>query len=240
MSGKIEVEGAGYGQSENHRNASQEREREGLDSRGSRTDRLSRSIRENPRSGPRIIYVLTAVIVVLLAGTIAYSANLGRFFAPPYPSEDTPIELTVDGVLWTCEYDPPAYSNYSHMKMIWVEDTFSSAAPVVAAEDQELLSTGVSATVDNGWATVTDVLGDGRFGSGDSILFKCLSVDPSAFPVEDSEYVVALVYASDEYAYSGWTLVNYGEFSWAVHDGEFYSWESQELAWQVPWWYDVQ
>ena len=76
---------------------------------------------------------------------------------------------------------------------------------------------------------VTDSEGDGWFGSDDSIVFKTESNTDR--PIEpDRTYTVALAYVE-----GGW-VQGYGEFSYAVHEGKFYSWTSYTLNWDSAWW----
>ena len=47
---------------------------------------------------------------------------------------------------------------------------------------------------------------------------------------EDVVYTVALAYVTDA------QMAGYGEFSYAMHDGELYSWVSHSLNWDEAWW----
>jgi len=203
------------------------------------TDRLSVYLAENPRSGPQMIFALLAVIVLILAGIMVYSLDIGRYFEPPYPSEDTPLSITEDGVVWTTSFDVHhTATNYTFMRWTWGEIVggigWGVTRPLANLANQQVLSSGTQVSVDAVYATITDILGDGEFGTGDQILFRCHDMG-SDFPVEGAVYRMALVYI-------GWdgvnlNLVGWGEYCCAVDDGRFYSWASDELPSGLPWWY---
>lgn len=74
---------------------------------------------------------------------------------------------------------------------------------------------------------ITDVLGDGVFGIGDTIEFMDSGQVGEPLP-EDTVYTVAL-------AYLGARVLSW-EYSFAVHNGDFYTWSSGDLNTENPWW----
>ena len=71
---------------------------------------------------------------------------------------------------------------------------------------------------------ITDSTGDGFFGVGDDVIFHFTP------HLDDTVYVVALHYRSEGGYMGGW------EYSYAIHDGKFYSWRSYTLDNTTPWW----
>lgn len=199
-----------------------------------RAEKLTMFLQENPRSGPRIILILSVALTLVLAGTLAYALDVGRFFEPPYESEDGPLTLSASGVNWVT--DSGIDGNYSCMRFYW-ETSWEShgvafARPLANLTDQESLSPGSAAVVENPFVVITDTEGDGLFGTGDSILFKW----PDFYEEEDTVSILSLVYV--DLTGDSKRVWNFGEYSWAVHDGRFYSWTSHELDALIPWWWN--
>jgi len=211
------------------------------------SDRLSVYLVENPRRGPRVIYALLTVIILILAGIMVYSLDLGRYFEPPYPSEDTPLSITEDGIVWTAFFDVTRQStNYTLMRWHWSMQTSNLGSgderPLANLTNQQALSSGTQTSVDVVYATITDILGDGEFNTGDQILANGWDMF-GEFPVEGTVYRIALIYVGwegeweDDCYIGNFDVFYWGEYSCAVDDGKFYSWASHELSWQLPWWY---
>jgi hypothetical protein len=199
-----------------------------------RDGKLTLFLQENPRSGPRIILILSVALTIVLAGSMAYAFDMGRFFEPPYESEDGPLTLTVSGINWVT--DSGIDGNYSCMRYYWETSwdscAISFARPLANLTDQESLSPGSAAVVENPFVVITDTEGDGLFGTGDSILFKW----PDFYEEEDTVSILSLVHV--DLTGDSNTVCSFGEYSWAVHDGRFYSWTSHELDAQIPWWWN--
>jgi hypothetical protein len=213
----------------------------------SRTERLSIYLQDNPRSGPRIIFIMSVVLMLALATILAQALNLGQYFEPPYLSEETPLALAENGIVWTASSDPYYIStNYSLMRWHWSAHASDGGGsferPLANLTNQQTLSSGTQASVDVVYATITDILGDGEFNTGDHILFNGQDAW-NEFPVEGTVYRLALIYVGwngewEDDCYQGnFDIFYWGEYDCAVDDGKFYSWRSHELTSGFPWWY---
>ncbi|HUV60546.1 MAG TPA: hypothetical protein VMW71_00055 [Thermoplasmata archaeon] len=197
---------------------------------------------QETRGTDRVIIALI-IVVILLSAAIAVMVfdDLG-ILEPPYPSEDTPLELVDGEIMWTGELDhwmnDSQTFDYRNLRLHWlVGDTGRHTTDELANYTQ--LSVGSLVTVtrpliveyrvdgityhDVQEIHVTDLLGDGLFGQGDSIAF-----DFAEYGIpEDTIHTVALADIVCE-----WNR----ELSFAIHDGDFYSWESDDLPSDYPWW----
>jgi ribosomal protein L40E len=209
----------------------------------SRTDRLGTYLQDNPRSGPRIIFILSVVLMLALVTILAQALDLGQYFEPPYPSEETPLTLAENGIVWTAASDPHYVStNYSLMRWHWSNQFSGFDRPLANLSNQQTLGSGTQASVDVVYARITDILGDGEFNIGDQILFNGQDAW-NEFPVEGTIYRLALIYVGwngeweDDCFEGNFDIFYWGEYSCAVDDGKFYSWRSHELSSEFPWWY---
>ncbi len=131
--------------------------------------------------------------------------------------------------------------NYSSMRFSWGDTHGTHGGLVVNDSEQQALSAGVETTVESYVGSIigldleidyslviTDLQGNGAFDRGDQIAFRASSSMGASFN-EDETYTLALVCLDPR-------IMSVGEFSFAFHDGEFYSWESSMLNWDQPWW----
>lgn len=187
----------------------------------------------------RIVAALVIVIVLMSAAMLYQWLDVGDMFDPPYPSEVTPLSIDGDGVLW--EYQGISWFsgytlNWTNMSVWWGgfhdEDSglsYHCTPESFLAYGAENLSKGVEATmvIPAGLyeqLLFTDVTGNGIFDSGDYIVFD---YGIESIP-EDNVFTVALAC----HIYPEWSE----EFSFALDDGEFYSWRSYSLNTEDPWW----
>ena len=187
----------------------------------------------------RIVAALVVVIILMSAALLYQWLDVGDMFDPPYPSEVTPLSLDGNEVMW--EYQGISWFsgytlNWTNMSVWWggFHDEDSGWAYHATPESfltygGENLSQGVEATVvipaglyDQ--TIHTDVTGNGVFDSGDYIVFEYGS---ETVP-EDNVFTVALAC----HLHPEWSE----EFSFAVADGDFYSWRSSSLNTDDPWW----
>jgi hypothetical protein len=221
-------------------------------------DRMGATIGRTPRRAASIVLVLIVILILLAAVSIGTSGLL-KLPKAPYKSEATPLSLKGNAVIWTesCTVrlfgaggrevsflpvaNPGGWGlNWSTMKFqITIGDLRTTGGTVVSQSDTQKVGSGapttvrenVSGEVVNGtpdwfYLLVTDGTGNGTFDYGDSIVF----VFPASSPIEhDSVYTLAL--ASVQPGYAVWW-----EYSFAVHDGRFYSWSSSNFNTQEPWW----
>lgn len=196
-------------------------------------NRLSEYLGAKPRRAALIVMTLVVVLILVVAGSLFQLLNLGSHFEPPYPSESTPLSLVDGGIRWS---NPLCFetATYDMTKFLWRCDTYGLYGPVASDYQQANLSSGSSVTVVKiiGQAadlsyiinlTIYDSTGDGRPGPGDYILFTGLPHE------NDVVYTIALAYVGNGSACA--------EYSYAIHDGEFYSWSSDTERTYVPWWY---
>lgn len=222
--------------------------------------KLTSFAERNPRRAATVILAFAIALCVAILGILAAVIGIENPFDPPYPNESTPLSWTQDLVAWTAvdtvvfsggggytvsdqldpsdcyEMDDGWGRNYSCIRFHWEMCDGGFGGPIVNDSEQQELSTGIKTTAEFPFAwrgdgityslVVTDLQGNGAFDKGDSITFKSA---PSANTYEDDVYTIALICIDPR-------LLYIGEFSFAFHDGEFYSWESNELDWTEPWW----
>jgi len=227
--------------------------------------RLASFAETSPKNAAKVIFALAIAFVAVIVGVLAAIVDIGSPFESPYPSETTPLSWNDGLVVWTAvdtivftesgyaiatgDDDPSdLYAeyggwgrNYSSMHFGWGSHEMRFGAVANDSEQQEL-SAGVEVTIEryaggavvygqeiNYSLVVTDLQGNGAFDRGDQITFKVFPYTGAVY-YEDEIYTIALVYVIDP-----WSLY-VGEFSFAFHDGEFYSWTSSVLTWDQPWW----
>ena len=228
--------------------------------------RLASFAETNPKNAAKVIFALAIAFVAFIVGVLAAFLDIGSLFEPAYPSETTPLSWNGGSVMWTAVdtviFSGSGYSiatgdddpsdlyaeyggwgrNYSDMQFSWQRTSGTMSGAVANDSEQQELSAGVVATIEsyvggtivydqeiNYSLVITDLQGNGAFDRGDQITFK-VSPYMDAIYYEDEIYTIALVYGIDP-----WYLY-VGEFSFAFHEGTFYSWESSELNWSQPWW----
>lgn len=190
-----------------------------------------------------MILVLLVVVILMAASILYYILDIGSLFGSPYPSEDTPLTLTSTGVIWTMDRDISVDGEfrYANICWTWILETYGYAGPLVNDSEQEALSQGIpisiearhaaQGTTEGIWIQIysiqSELTGDGNFGFDDSIEFAARPA-PNFFVAEDEVKTVALVYL-------GKVTYPLGEYSYAVHDGKFYSWRSNNLDWSQAW-----
>ncbi|MEM4264818.1 MAG: hypothetical protein QW505_03450 [Thermoplasmata archaeon] len=207
--------------------------------------RLNSYVQSNPRNATRILAVLAISLILIAFVLVAQAMNISRYFGPPYPNDtDSPLSLNGNSIIWTQRttiiYGNPGYGQkYSDIHLAFAYPDGVVGGKAVCNETQEQqLSAGSSATIrytlvkiiDGNGATVfslnisvTDVSGDGKWGIEDFIAFE-----PKPL-MEDTTYTIG-------YAWVTSNASEYAEFSFAIHDGKSYSWHSETLPTENPWW----
>jgi len=212
-------------------------------------NRLGSFLASRPRRAAGVVIVLAIGFILVLAGMLAVVLDLGAAFEPPYPSEDTPLSVVSGGVKYTRNYNMTFVGDYesgllySEHKIAWRYDTGGGggggpSGPLIDQSDQDELNTGANATVRSQFImsmspwydspqlnmnlSITDTTGDGVFGFGDYIVFE------GAPSTEGIVYTIGLVWLGPGTMYEEW--------SYAFHDGKFYSWMSSVLPSANPWW----
>jgi len=199
--------------------------------------RLTEFLGAKPRRAAMIVMTLAMVLILIVAGNLFQLLNLGRYFEAPYPSETTSLSLVDNGIRW----DNPIMfqeASYNKSEFYWkYTSDWTLSGPVAVDHEQVQLSSGSSATVIRTVAraadlsywvnlTICDSTGDGIPGDGDYIIF-------TGPPLQsDTVYTVALAYLGGT---GGGTACS--EYSYAIHDGKFYSWWSDTARTAPPWWY---
>lgn len=148
--------------------------------------------------------------------------------------------------------------NYSSMYFLFrtsngvslTEETWHTSWGRIVANDsqQSALNLGTEATITIPlWGTYvdgqmtyyslafTDLQGNGAFDRGDLVTMET-SPRSDASAYGDPIYTLALVYLQPLPSGAPPWPWNIGEFSFAFHNGEFYSWQSHVLNWEQPWW----
>lgn len=223
--------------------------------------RLYSFVEAKPKRASQMIAVLIAALVTVSAVTLFYALDVS--FGPPYPSEDTPLSMVSGGISWTqpmnvtvdedfISYSYVAYGpyaggcnlTYGNLRFTWGDGHGWTGGHVVNASNQNLLSSGSLAVVHSPvlwyieeidgdmtqfevFLSIVDLHGDGVFGIGDTIEF----VDSRAMmepEPEDTVRTVALAFLG--------VRVQWWEYSYAVHNGEFYAWTSNLFNTDQPWW----
>jgi hypothetical protein len=199
-------------------------------------DRLGTYLASKPKRAAVVVLTLSIVLVLVLAGWALQSLHIGR---EPYPSQETPLSLENDAVVWDqvgsmVVGDASIPFNYSGM-MYAFQYNFESGGYLRSGNsfgNQSLLSTGSMATMHqiimegtavNASMDITDSTGDGSFNTGDRIVF---GIEPLS---EDTIYTIGLYFLHD----LGMSMSM--ELSFAIHDGKLYSWNSQYLNTEEPW-----
>ena len=206
-------------------------------------ERLSAYVVSKPKRAVQIVLALIVALVVTIAGTLIIAFDIGQSPEPPYPSDATPLSLAEDGVVWTREFNGSIAGlemNYSSFRMCWQYADSSglerSSGQMVSEEDLPELNMSMSAVVHTSFGSrvpwydapnltiafsIHEVTGDGIFSTGDFII------------MDDAPRTEGIVYT--------WALAWVGvgtscqEFSYAFHEGEFYSWRSSVLPTERVW-----
>jgi len=201
--------------------------------------RLDSYLDSRPGRAGRVIAVLVIVIILMSAALLYQWLDIRNMFDSPYPLEETPLSLDGNDVLW--EYQGISWFsgytlNWTNMSVWWGgfhdESTgwsYHATPESFLAYGAESLSQGVEATMAipaglYDQTLFTDVTGNGIFDSGDYIVFD---YGVETIP-ENNVFTVALAC----HLYPEWNE----EFSFAVDDGDFYSWRSYSLNYEDPWW----
>ena len=180
------------------------------------------------------VFVLAAVVILVLAGLTLLMSHFGQ---PPYPSEETGFSLVNGKVLYTnrftfsvCINNTTSPCVCTGMKIHFQIGTSVSGFNWYYFGNQSQLSTHTKATMNQSLTEglsmeITDLTGDGGFNEGDTILF---TIEPL---LEDTVYTMGLAFAAEG------QIVAVIEASFAIHDGNFYTWNSHYLntGWH-PWW----
>lgn len=199
--------------------------------------KLGSYLASRPQRAAMIVLTLTLVLILVLAGVALQWLRIGR---APYRSEVTPLSLVDDVVVWNQDQtvvvnweDTHVPFNYSGMKIAFQIDWGGGGVRTVNPfGNQSLLSThsrtnihqSISeASYGNVSIDITDSTGDGSFNTGDSIVFVIVPLS------EDTIYTVGL------YFLHSFGMSMSMELSFAIHDGEFYSWGSRYLPTDHPW-----
>lgn len=194
--------------------------------------RLTEYLGAKPKRAAVIVATLVVILILIVGGNLFQLLNVGRYFESPYPSETTPLSLVNNGIRWD---NPIMFQGSSYNKTVF---HWRDLGGHVAFESQQAqLSSGSAATVImtvaqaadlSYWVnlSITDSTGDGAPGYGDYITFT------GAPQESDTVYTVAL-------AYLGGVRGGFvgAEYSYAIHDGKFYSWMSDTANTGMPWWY---
>ena len=198
-------------------------------------ERLTKYVGSRPRRAAVIMLTLSVVLVLIFAGILIQSLNIGRLFKPPYTSETTPLSLTGNDLKWSpldiTLYSNLSWGNYNSYRFHYGIGGSGWGGTLVNQTEQNQLSshsrativTPVGESVGSYWLnlSIMDSTGDGFFGVGDQVIFEGMP------HLNDTVYVVALHIIGGGGA---------SEYSFAIHDGKFYSWASNTLNSIAPWW----
>lgn len=209
--------------------------------------RLTEYLGAKPRTAAVIVLTLLIVLVLVVAGLAIQLTLLDDETEDPvdeglYPSDNLPLTLVDNStVQYVQEFTYIGYGDYSMMRFAlgvnhYVRATSKYVGTWTAINDfgnQSLLSVHTRATMTqsiwtgsqgNASIEITDLIGDGRFGIGDTVL---VMIDPL---VEDTVYTIVFSSTNDDGdGHLSW------ERSFAVLDGEFYAWASSYLPTDTPW-----
>jgi hypothetical protein len=192
-------------------------------------DKLTKYVGSRPRRAAVIMLALSVVLILILAGILIQSLNVGRLFKPPYPSESTPLSLAGNDLKWSplMNYQFGEVTNYTLYRFYYSGwGGFLSNQSEQNRLSSHSQTTIVSFVGSQGYwlnLSITDSTGDGFFGIGDNVIFEGMP------HLNDTVYVVAMHY-NGEHQMGGW------EYSYAIHHGKFYSWASSTLNQNIPWW----
>ena len=201
-----------------------------------------------PRRAAMIVLVTAVALIMVLAALMVQVVQSTGVFDPPYPSDNTPLSLADNGITWTRDFimvvqgnDGEWGMNYSEYRFFWGFESTSGSegwmSGVADDTDESILSGTANATISTYLGTrtpwfdapnltmyldVTDISGDGVFGIGDHMTIR------GAPRTEGLVYTVGL-------AWIGHGTMN-EEYSYAFHEGKFYSWVSNRLPATGPWW----
>ena len=206
-------------------------------------DKLGSYLASRPRKTAVLVLTLAVAFILVLAGL---ALELSHFGEAPYPSESIDLGFSlVDGNVLLTEQYSYFFENHTSNKR-------ESLCPYAGAKvafliersgivglpfgNSSILSTGVSATMTqrlldgtfNATIDITDSTGNGAFDAGDTILFRVLF--HSAPMPEDTVCTIGLAYFPE-----GNYASVYTEMSFAIHDGKVYSWLSDNLSTEGPW-----
>jgi hypothetical protein len=213
-------------------------------------ERLARSLSSQESRGANVVVALSVALMLVSIALLFQLVDFGSLLDPPYPNEETPLALVEsDTVSWSIPYDEYYYDhpfqgfcNYSNIAFYWRYDTGGHASGLfgfLANEtQQEILSSGYPTSLlmydpELSGIEVVEFVGDGVFGPGDSIVFNSSSL------VYPNEYDCELVFTIGLMHLGIPNIQGSGEYSYAIHDGKFYSWMSHELDWTLPWYHSL-
>lgn len=203
-------------------------------------DKMGSYLASRPRRAATIVLTLASALVLVLAGLAMELSHTGQ---EPYPSQDLGFSLDGDDdVLFTQGPVPKWYNKTSNETLPFTPYTGAAAAfgsvghgwaSFPFGDDPSLSAqTGVPSTQYRDWGgsiglswELTDMTSNGFFDQGDTVLFTITSLE------EDVVFYFALAF----YPYGVSHPPSCSEMSFAIHDGELYSWYSENLPSQEPW-----
>lgn len=204
-------------------------------------DRLGSYLASRPRRAASLVLTLVVALALVLAGLLL---ELSHFGLAPYPSEDVGLSL-IDSkmVLFTqgpvmrwwnqTSNETLPYTTYCGAKAaIGSEDSGWGSFPF--GDDSNLSAqTGVPSTQYRDWDgsiglswELTDVTSNGFFDEGDTFALTISSLK------EDTVFFFGLAFYPYGTSFRPWC----SEMSFAIHSGKLYSWYSDYLPSQTPWW----
>ena len=210
-------------------------------------ERLGAYLVSKPKRAVQIVLALAVALTITIAGMFVVVFDMGETSEappePPYPSDVTPLSLIEDGVMWTRDFNYTVAGwemNYSLFRCCWQYAIPSigerTAGDLVSEEDLAELNMSMSAVVQTDFGSRTpwydapnltigfsihEVTGDGIFSIGDFIVMD------NAPRTEGIVYTWALAWIG--------AATTCQEFSYAFHDGVFYSWRSSVLPTEGVW-----
>ena len=202
-------------------------------------NRLDTYLASRPRRAAVIVLTLAVAFILVLSGLVL---ELSHFGQAPYPSQELGFSLVDGNVLFT-----------QGPTLRWHNETSNTTEPVTPYSG----AMGAFGGEGYGWGSfwfgdeprmsahtglpsidylplggsigldlqITDLTSNGFFDNGDTILFRIATLQ------EDTEYFIALAFFPQ-----GDTNPSCTEMSFAIHNGELYSWYSDNLPAQEPWW----
>lgn len=202
-------------------------------------DRLGSYLASKPRRAALLVLTLVVALALVLAGLVLEMSNFGQ---APYPSEDLGFSL-IDGkvlftqghvISWwnqtTNESDP--YTTYSGAKAAFGCEGHGWGSFPFGQDPALSADTGVPSTEYRDWdgsiglsVELTDLTSNGFFDEGDTVLLTITSLK------EDTVFFLALAF----YPFGTSFPPTCSEMSFAIHDGELYSWHSDYLPASTPW-----
>jgi hypothetical protein len=200
-------------------------------------------IGSKPKSAAAIILTLAVALVLVSAGLALELSHFGR---APYPSGKLAFSLVNGNVLFTNGPAGRWYNStsntteelqlYTGAKMAFGIRGSGWGTGYFGDEPQLSANTGAPSTwirqlyvSPNITMELTDLTSNGVFDNGDTILFKMVPMQ------EDTVFFIGLAYFPPGSPW-GDSPATYTEMSFAVHDGKLYSWYSDYLTTQEPWW----